>query len=93
MKVLIGPRVAGNSMYFVHKITALGSHDFEDDMNKVVHATKFPIKGATVVFLDAQPHLSQTVLQPKSQLLFRFFPTTLIKFCKELSLRIVFCSL
>ena len=37
MKVLINLRVAGNSMYFVTKITSLWSHDFEDVMNKVMH--------------------------------------------------------
>ena len=38
MKILINTRVVGNSMYFVPKITSLGSHDFDDDiMNNVAH--------------------------------------------------------
>ena len=34
-----------------------------------IASAKFPIKGATMVLLDTQPHFNQTVLKPRSQLL------------------------
>ena len=37
-KVLINPRAVGNSIYFVPKITSLGSHDIDNVMNIIVHA-------------------------------------------------------